>query len=120
MRLGVDAQFATYKPRAGLFVHHLQLLRALQALGGVETALFLNRYGLPPERQAAIRAEVSAAMDGAPTHLASVPGRLQGLRMRLSPLGRLDVFYHVFGGTFGPIPGLANVFLVPDLIPLAV
>src|SRR6185503_9233127 len=30
-----------------------------------------------------------------------------------------DLFYHVYGGTFPAIPGVANAYLIPDVIPLA-
>jgi glycosyltransferase involved in cell wall biosynthesis len=40
--------------------------------------------------------------------------------MWLSPLGKLDIFYHIFGGEFPAVPGVANAYLIPDVIPLAI
>jgi glycosyltransferase involved in cell wall biosynthesis len=120
MRLGIDAQFATFTPRAGLFVHHRELLRELRDVGGVDATLFLNGWNFPPERHGIVCRDVSTSLHNLPTHVVTLPGRLRTLRLRLSPLGRMDAFYHVFGGTFEAIPGIANVYLVPDVIPLAV
>jgi glycosyltransferase involved in cell wall biosynthesis len=40
--------------------------------------------------------------------------------MAMSPLGRLNVFYHIISDNFPPIPFMANAFLLPDLSPLVI
>lgn len=120
LHLGIDARFATARIKAGLFHHHQELLRAARALNEVETALFLDRWTLKQADRGAVVRELRREFDNMPVHITALPGKLRRLRLALSPLGRVDVFYHVFGGTFDPIPSAANAFLIPDLIPLAI
>lgn len=116
MKLGVDIQFATTW-RTGLFFQHLHLFRELRQRCW-DITLFLDGWANRGSAGAQCAKRIQEDFMGLPVKRVKVPGRLRRLRMALSPLGWVDVFYHVLHGQFGPLPTAANAYLVSDLIPL--
>jgi glycosyltransferase involved in cell wall biosynthesis len=119
-QVGVDAQFAMGEIRAGLYVHHLHLFREVKRLTSYGITLFIDGWAYRGSKARDGIKHLGRAFDGLRVRSAVVPRRLRKLRMALSSLGQMDVFYHVFGGRFGSVPHAANVYLVPDIIPLMV
>jgi glycosyltransferase involved in cell wall biosynthesis len=118
MRIGMDVHFAVNMPRTGLFYHHYHLLTELQRLVDEPIRLFIAADGSQLGRADAAR--ISGQFCGARVHLYRTPSWMWRIRTRLSALGRLDVFYHVWWGLFDPVRTAANVYLIPDIIPLKV
>src|SRR5262245_61527324 len=104
MRIGIDGQFATHKIKAGLFYQHLYLFRELKHFGGVRLRLFLERWSNEPTKAAEGLATLRREFDWIPSGVTGLPGRWSTVRLAWSALGRLDAFYHVYGGKFSPIP----------------
>lgn len=119
-QLGVDAQFGTALVKAGLYFHHWNLFRELTKIAKYDITLFINGWANRGVEGREAIDRLRGSFEGLVVKSAVVPGKLRRLRMALSPLGRMDVFYHVFAGEFGFVPGMANVYLVPDVIPLMV
>jgi glycosyltransferase involved in cell wall biosynthesis len=116
MKIGVDVTFALDGHRTGIYYHVYHSLRALAPIAGGPLALFANTFGRRLGRGR--RAALEVAFDGLPIQYWPRPWLPYRLRSWFSPLRKLDVLYHNQSGNFPPLSTAANVYLVPDLIPL--
>jgi glycosyltransferase involved in cell wall biosynthesis len=118
LRLGIDATFAANGIRAGLFTHHYELLRVVRTMADLSVTLFMINRNLSQKAKEKCALELSQSFHGVPARVARLPGKCERLRLLMSPLGWLDVFYHVFGDDGKHVSAAANAYLIPDIIPL--
>jgi glycosyltransferase involved in cell wall biosynthesis len=115
MRIGVDVTFARNN-RTGLYFHLLHLLPELARIACGPLTLFVNRLGRAADR--AQRAHLQALCPGAPLKYWPRPGLPYRFRAWFSPLDKVDVCYHNQQGGLPALTKGANVYFIPDLIPM--
>lgn len=116
MKIGFDIQLAMTRARTGLYNHMTGLVGGLQALSDTPPVLlFCQRreqsYG--PDDVA----WASAAFGGLPVIMERPPRVLYRVWSACAPHSRMDVLVHNLHGVLPASRG-ANVFIVPDVIPL--
>jgi len=117
IRLGIDVQAVADGNRSGLYNHVRWLTHYLRPLLDGELYLLAHAtHGRPAGLSAQATTE---AMDGAKVTLLKPPARFYRLWHRLSRVNRLDVLVHNLHGYLPLATRGANVFVVPDVIPLA-
>jgi glycosyltransferase involved in cell wall biosynthesis len=114
MRIGIDVTFATGGFRTGLYYHLRHLVAELGRLAP-GPSLVVNATGRVDRQQ---RAHIRADFPDAPVRFWRRPGRLSRVLSWLSPLRKLDVLCHSQGGHLPPLRRGANVYFIPDLIPI--
>jgi glycosyltransferase involved in cell wall biosynthesis len=119
MRIGIDVQKALDSDfPTGLYFFLQRLTRAVTAAGHRPHPLALPRPGrtYPPDQLAAL----GRAFGTPPVKLVRRPRRCYRLWLRYGRLGRLDAVWHLMNSLVPHSPATANVYTVPDVIPLAV
>jgi glycosyltransferase involved in cell wall biosynthesis len=116
MRVGVDVQVVAGGNRTGLYNCLRLAIRELRSLLKDEVWLLACAESDTPRLEAA---RLAAAMEGAKVRMLDSSSRWK-LLARLSPSNRIDVLWHNLHGRLPPSGRAANVYLVPDVIPLAV
>jgi glycosyltransferase involved in cell wall biosynthesis len=114
MRVGIDVQAVANGNRTGLFTYLRDLVRELRILLDDEVCLLAARS---PKTSSA--RELSVLMGGAQVNLLRPAGTLARLISVLSPLSDMALIHHLHGS----VPSASdapNIFVVPDLIPLAI
>ena len=119
MRIGVDATIlVSANLRAGLYNYTIRLLEGMYRIAFQKTInLFVANYPKPvdPGRFANLK----ESFRGWPVTLFNLPSWAYNIRMRLSAYSRMEVFHYPCDTMFFEnVPGRANVFTIPDLIPL--
>lgn len=117
MRVGVDVQVVASGNRSGLYTCLRSIVRALRPLVGDDLWLFAERSGSASN---ATSESIASVMDGAKVRLLPRNGWLRRVYTRTPAWSALDVFLHNLHGSLPRSRRAANVYLVPDVIPLAV
>jgi glycosyltransferase involved in cell wall biosynthesis len=113
MRVGIDAQVVFACERSGLYQHMKGLVAELcPLLNGQCWVLAANA---PAGRSGLL----ASTFPGAQVCLVSPPRRFYRLWHWLSRVNRFDVLLHMLFGQLPPTTRGANVYVVPDIIPLA-
>jgi len=117
MRIGIDAQAAATGNRSGLYTYLRCLTHELRQLPGNEVRMLAvaRRKGASRTNSESV---LGAAFDGTPTTIVSPPRRLYRVWHRLSRCNRVDVLMHGLHGSLPRTTRGANVYVVPDVIPL--
>ncbi|MBN9523939.1 glycosyltransferase family 4 protein [bacterium] len=115
MRIGIDAQLAAAGNRTGLYTQLRRVVGAVRPLAGDRVWLLADAAANRPPLGRADAAVLAAAFDGAKVRLR------RGYRVwyRLSRCNRVDVLVHNLHGVLPRATRGANVYVVPDVIPLA-
>ena len=114
MRIGIDIQVVANGNRSGLYSCLRSLVRELRPL--VDDRLWL----FAQVSSSADAARLSALMAGARVRDVRRPTGFSRLWRHWSPWNRIDVLMHNLHGFLPPSERVANAYLVPDVIPLAV
>jgi glycosyltransferase involved in cell wall biosynthesis len=117
MRIGIDAQTVAIGIRSGLYTHVLGVSQNLGRLPGVRMWLLAVCSGA--EADAKAKAALAAALDGCTTAFVHPPRRGYRLWHRLSRCNRVDVLVHMLHGLLPTATRASNVYIIPDIIPLA-
>ena len=115
MRVGIDVQVVATGNRSGLYTCLRSVVRALRPLVRDDLWLFADRRGAPTTTVES----VSSVMDGAKVRLMPRTGLMRRAFAYTSVWPSLDVFLHNLHGGLPRSRRAANVYLVPDVIPLA-
>jgi len=116
MRLGIDGQPFLGPFRTGLYFHLYYLLQELSKLGTSPIRLFVNETEARMEDTQ--RREIARAFPRLILTSWRRPVRLYRVQTWLSSLRRINVFFHNESSAFSPLAHAANIYLIPDLIPL--
>lgn len=119
LAVGIDIQFAMTRTRTGLFNMTTGLVAGVRALAPTPPSLLFCRrstggYGAEDVAWA------SAAFGGLPVIMERPPRVLYRLWRAWARHNRFDVLVHNLHGVIPPSSRAANVFVVPDLIPLTI
>jgi glycosyltransferase involved in cell wall biosynthesis len=117
LRVGVDVQVVAEGNRSGLYTCLRSTVRALRPLVRDDLWLFAERRGAA---KLANTESVSSVMDGAKVRLLPRNRLMRRAYTRTPAWTSLDVFLHNLHGGLPRSRRAANVYLVPDVIPLAV
>lgn len=117
VRIGIDIQVVADGNRTGLYNHLKNLVQSMARIGRHDIALFAVDNRIPgktfPSRQ------VLSELFGFPNVIVLKPRmRIQKLWHFFSACNRVDVLLHNLHGALPMTTRGANVFLVPDVIPL--
>jgi glycosyltransferase involved in cell wall biosynthesis len=117
MKVGFDIQFALTRTRTGLFNMTTGLVGGVRALTPTPPVLlFCQRASRPYGAEDVSWA--SAAFGGLPVLMERPPRVLYRVWQAWAAHNRVDVLVHNLHGVIPPSSRTANVFVVPDLIPL--
>jgi glycosyltransferase involved in cell wall biosynthesis len=116
MRIGIDVSFVRDGNRTGLYYHLHHLLPQLARIAGDPLTLVANTAGRKLDESK--RASLRDAFPGLRIRSWPAPGIPYRFRHWFSPLSKLDVLFHNQGGDLPPLTTGANVYFIPDLIPL--
>jgi len=117
VRVGVDVQVIASGNRSGLYTCLRSIVHALRPLVDDELWLFAERAG--PAKTATTES-IASVMDGAKVRFLPRNRVMRRVYTRTPAWRSLDVFLHNLHGSFPRPRSAANVYLVPDVIPLAV
>lgn len=119
MRIGIDVQLAAAGNRTGLYTQLRRVVGALRPLAADRVWLLADAAANRPRLGRADAAALAAAFDGAKVRLVRPPARAYRVWHRLSRCNRVDVLVHNLHGVLPRATRGANVYVVPDVIPLA-
>ena len=117
MRVGIDIQAVADGNRSGLYNHIRWLTHHIRPL--LDDEPYLLAHAARGRPLAPTAKAVSAALDGATVTLLRQPPRFYRIWHWMSRVNRVDVLVHNMHGYLPLATRGANVFVVPDVIPLA-
>lgn len=117
MRVGVDVQVIASGNRSGLYICLRSIVHALRPLVHDNLWLFAERAG---SASSSTTESIASVMDGAKVRFLPRNGLVRRIYTRTPVWSSLDVFLHNLHGSLPRSRRAANVYLVPDVIPLAV
>jgi glycosyltransferase involved in cell wall biosynthesis len=117
VRIGIDVQVVAEGNRSGLYTHLRYLIGELRKLESLQVSLLVVNHG-SKKRTLSSKAEISKTFDGASSFVVRPIWKLYRLWHSVSKCNRVDVLMHNLHGALPPATRAANVYLVPDVIPL--